>query len=79
MVFALAWVHTEYRTMDSQGDLCATTLQGGLGLLIYLIPGCFSEKTTSQKIEMKGDPVNIKNITDSVKNEFDTVRKNMKL
>jgi hypothetical protein len=28
---------------------------------------------------MKGNPVNIHNIKDSVKQEFDTVRKNMKL
>jgi len=28
---------------------------------------------------MKGDPVNIHNIKDSVKKEFNTVRKNMKL
>jgi len=28
---------------------------------------------------MKGDPVNIHNIKESVKKEFDAVRKNMKL
>jgi phage shock protein PspC (stress-responsive transcriptional regulator) len=57
------------------------TMMGGLGILIYLILYIVlpEAKTTSQKIEMKGDPVNIKNITDSVKNEFDNVRKNMKL
>lgn len=59
----------------------ALVLAGGLGLLIYLllyivIP---EAKTTSQKIEMKGDPVNIKNITDAVKDEFERVRKNMKI
>ena len=59
----------------------AITLAGGLGLLIYLILYVVlpEAKTTSQKIEMKGNPVNIKNITDAVKDEFDTVRKNMKL
>ena len=59
----------------------AITIAGGLGLLIYLILYVVlpEAKTTSQKIEMKGDPVNIKNITDAVKNEFETVRKNMKL
>jgi len=59
----------------------AITLAGGLGLLIYLILYIVlpEAKTTSQKIEMKGDPVNIKNITNAVKNEFDAVRKNMKL
>src|SRR4030042_1097364 len=56
-------------------------MMGGLGILIYLILYIVlpEAKTTSQKIEMKGDPVNIKNITDSVKNEFNNVRKNMKL
>jgi hypothetical protein len=36
-------------------------------------------RTTAEKIEMKGRPVNIHNIKDSVKKEFDTVRKNMNL
>ncbi len=59
----------------------AISLAGGLGILIYLILYIVlpEAKTTSQKIEMKGEPVNIKNITDAVKNEFDTVRKNMKI
>ncbi len=57
------------------------TLIGGLGILIYLILYIVlpEAKTTSQKIEMKGEPLNIKNIKDAVKNEFETVRKNMKL
>jgi phage shock protein PspC (stress-responsive transcriptional regulator) len=52
----------------------------GIGLLIYLILYIVlpEARTTSQKIEMKGDPVNIHNITESVKKEFDEVRKNMK-
>lgn len=59
----------------------ALTCAGGLGILIYLILYIVlpEAKTTSQKIEMKGDPVNIKNITDAVKDEFEKVRKNMKL
>jgi phage shock protein PspC (stress-responsive transcriptional regulator) len=59
----------------------ALTMAGGLGILIYLILYVVlpEAKTTAQKIEMKGDPVNIHNIKDSVKKEFDTVRKNMKL
>jgi phage shock protein PspC (stress-responsive transcriptional regulator) len=54
---------------------------GGLGILIYLILYIVlpEAKTTAQKIEMKGDPVNIHNIKDSVKKEFDTVTKKMKL
>lgn len=59
----------------------ALVLAGGLGLLIYLILYIVipEAKTRSQKIEMKGEPVNIKNITDAVKDEFERVRKNMKL
>jgi phage shock protein PspC (stress-responsive transcriptional regulator) len=53
----------------------------GVGVLIYLILYIVlpEAKTTSEKIEMKGNPVNIHNIKDSVKKEFDTVRKTMKL
>ena len=59
----------------------ALALGGGLGVLVYLILYVVlpEAKTTAQKIEMKGHPVNIHNIKDSVKKEFDTVRKNMKL
>ncbi|HZL76074.1 MAG TPA: PspC domain-containing protein [Bacteroidales bacterium] len=57
------------------------TMLGGLGLLVYLILYIVlpEAKTTAQKIEMKGEPVNIQNIKDSVKKEFNTVRKNMNL
>jgi phage shock protein PspC (stress-responsive transcriptional regulator) len=57
------------------------TMLGGLGLLVYLILYIVlpEAKTTTQKIEMKGEPVNINNIKDSVKKEFDTVKKNMNL
>jgi len=57
------------------------TMMGGLGILIYLILYIVlpEAKTTSQKIEMKGDPVNIHNIKESVKKEFEKVRKNIKL
>ena len=53
----------------------------GIGILIYLILYIVlpEAKTTAEKIEMKGNPVNIHNIKDSVKKEFDTVRKNMKI
>jgi len=56
-------------------------MMGGLGVLVYLVLYIVlpEAKTTAQKIEMKGNPVNIHNIKDSVKKEFDTVRKNMKL
>ena len=61
--------------------IVALTMTGGLGILIYLILYIVlpEAKTTAQKIEMKGDPVNIHNIKESVKKEFDAVRKNMKL
>jgi phage shock protein PspC (stress-responsive transcriptional regulator) len=59
----------------------ALILAGGIGAMVYLILYIVipEAKTTAQKIEMKGDPVNIHNIKDSVKKEFDTVRKNMKI
>jgi phage shock protein PspC (stress-responsive transcriptional regulator) len=59
----------------------ALVLAGGVGALVYLILYIVlpEARTTAQKIEMKGNPVNIHNIKDSVKKEFDTVRKNMKL
>jgi phage shock protein PspC (stress-responsive transcriptional regulator) len=56
-------------------------MMGGVGILIYLILYIVlpEARTTAEKIEMKGRPVNIHNIKDSVKKEFDTVRKNMNL
>ena len=59
----------------------ALILAGGIGALVYIILYIVipEAKTTAQKIEMKGDPVNIHNIKESVKKEFNTVRKNMKL
>ena len=59
----------------------ALVVAGGLGVLVYLILYIVipDAKTTAQKIEMKGHPVNIHNIKESVKKEFDSVRKNMKL
>jgi phage shock protein PspC (stress-responsive transcriptional regulator) len=59
----------------------ALTLAGGLGVLTYLVLWVVlpEAKTTAQKIEMKGDPVNINNIKESVKQEFENVRKKMNL
>ena len=58
----------------------ALILAGGIGILVYLILYIVipEAKTTAQKIEMKGDPVNIHNIKEAVREEFNTVRKNMK-
>jgi len=55
-------------------------LAGGVGVIVYLILYIVlpEAKTTAQKIEMKGEPVNINNIKEAVKKEFDSVRKNMK-
>ena len=53
----------------------------GIGILIYLILYIVlpEARTTAEKIAMKGNPVNNHKIKDSVKQEFDTVRKNMKI
>jgi phage shock protein PspC (stress-responsive transcriptional regulator) len=59
----------------------ALALAGGIGVMVYLILYIVlpEARTTAQKIEMKGEPVNIHNIKEAVKKEFDSVRKNMKL
>ena len=59
----------------------ALIFAGGLGILVYLVLYIVlpEAKTTAQKIEMKGEPVNIHNIKESVKQEFENVKKNMKL
>ena len=57
------------------------TLAGGIGALVYLILYIVipEAKTTAQKIEMKGHPVNIQNIKESVKKEVENVRKNLNI
>ncbi|HVN58150.1 MAG TPA: PspC domain-containing protein [Bacteroidales bacterium] len=57
------------------------TIAGGLGILVYLILWVVlpEARTTAQKIEMKGDPVNIENIKESVKKEVENVRKKMNI
>ncbi len=64
-----------------RGIFIILAMAGGLGILIYLILYIVlpEAKTTAQKIEMKGDPVNIHNIKEAVKKEFETVKKSMKL
>jgi phage shock protein PspC (stress-responsive transcriptional regulator) len=58
----------------------ALLLAGGIGAMVYIILYIVlpEAKTTAQKIEMKREPVNIHNIKEAVKKEFDSVRKNMK-
>lgn len=57
------------------------TMAGGVGIIIYLILYIVlpEARTTAQKIEMKGEPVNINNIKEAVRKEFNTVRRHMKL
>jgi phage shock protein PspC (stress-responsive transcriptional regulator) len=50
----------------------------GIGLLIYIILWIVvpEARTTAQKLEMRGDPVNATNIGNFVKDEFENVKKN---
>lgn len=54
---------------------------GGIGIGLYLVLWIVlpEAKTTAQKLEMRGDPVTIGNITDSVRQEFNTVKEKMNL
>lgn len=59
----------------------ALLFAGGFGLLVYIILWIVlpEAKTTAQKIEMRGDPVDIHSITEAVKREFNRVRERMNL
>jgi phage shock protein PspC (stress-responsive transcriptional regulator) len=52
----------------------------GIGFFIYLILWIIipEAKTTAQKIEMRGDPVNVSNIGNFVKDEFDNIKNSFK-
>jgi phage shock protein PspC (stress-responsive transcriptional regulator) len=56
-------------------------LAGGFGLALYLVLWIVLPEatTTAQKLEMRGDPVTIDNITRLVKSRFESVKKKMKL
>ncbi len=74
----------EYLNMDAliiRIIFAILVLAGGFGILIYLVLWVVlpEARTTAQKLEMRGDPVNIENIKESVKREFDTVKKKMNL
>ena len=74
----------EYLNMDAliiRIIFAILVIAGGFGILIYLVLWVVlpEAKTTAQKLEMRGDPVNIENIKESVKREFDTVKKKMNL
>jgi phage shock protein PspC (stress-responsive transcriptional regulator) len=51
------------------------------GILVYILLWIVipPARTVAQKLEMKGEPVNISNIGKAVKDEFNTVRKNLKI
>ncbi|MFN8208904.1 MAG: PspC domain-containing protein [Bacteroidales bacterium] len=53
----------------------------GIGILIYLILWIVipPARTTAQKLEMRGEAVTFENIGNFVKEEFNQVKKNMKL
>jgi phage shock protein PspC (stress-responsive transcriptional regulator) len=57
------------------------TFAGGFGLGLYLVLWIVLPEaiTTAQKLEMRGDPVTIANISESVKSRFETVKKKMNL
>lgn len=50
----------------------------GAGLLIYILMWIIipEARTTAQKLEMRGDPVNVSNIGNFIRDEFDQVKKN---
>jgi len=54
---------------------------GGFGLLIYIILWIVlpEARTIAQKIEMRGEPVNIQSIKEAVKREFEQVRRRMNI
>lgn len=54
---------------------------GGFGVLLYIVLWVLlpEAKTTAQKIEMRGEPVTIGSIKESVKREFNTVKHKMNL
>ena len=53
---------------------------GGAALVIYIILWIVipAALTTAQKLEMKGEPVNVDNIKRTVKDEFEKVKQNFK-
>ncbi len=52
----------------------------GVGLLVYLIMWIVvpEARTTAQKLEMRGDPVNASNIGNFIRDEFDSVKKSFR-
>ncbi len=56
------------------------TIFGFAGAIIYLILWLAipEAQTTAQKLEMRGEPITIENIKNTVKEEFENVKKNMR-
>lgn len=57
-----------------------SVLIGGFGAILYLILWIFipPAETSSQKLEMQGEPVTISNIEKLIKNEFENVKQTIK-
>ncbi len=58
-----------------------TILAGGFGLALYIILWIVlpEARSTAQKLEMRGDPVTIENIKETVRKEFENVKKKMNI
>jgi len=52
----------------------------GVGIVPYIILWIIipEPKTTAEKLEMKGEPINVQNIGNSIKDEFDNIKKKVK-
>lgn len=55
-------------------------IAGGSGLLIYIVLWIVvpEARTTAQKLEMRGERINLQNIKNAFREEFNNVKKNMK-
>lgn len=58
----------------------AVTLLGGAGILIYIIMWIVipPARTTAEKLEMRGEPVNINNIRKNIEEEMEHLKKKMR-
>lgn len=56
------------------------TVFGGFGALLYIILWVLlpEAKTTAEKLQMEGEPVNINNIEKKIREEFNSVKENIK-
>ncbi|MEW6470443.1 MAG: PspC domain-containing protein [Bacteroidota bacterium] len=58
----------------------AVTLLGGAGILIYIIMWIVipEARTTAEKLEMRGEPVNVNNIRKNIEEEMEHLKRKMK-